>query len=137
MGSQELTSYLKTQRRLQFRLGEHDCFTFTNGAWQAMHGVGYADNFVGRYADLNRKEFAKLMKASFGHIDLIDALDHGLIRVQGFPPKGALVVSKSARPYFTGYALGIAYGASAVFLGESDLEYVPITDIDGAWTCHR
>ncbi len=137
MGSQELTRYLKAQRGREFKLGEHDCFTFTNGAWQAMHGVGYADDFVGLYAGLSKKGFAKLMKSSFGHSDLIDALDHGLIRLQGFPPKGALVVSKSARPYFTGYALGIAYGANAVFLGDCDLEYVPITDIDGAWTCHR
>lgn len=137
MGPESLTSYVKSQRGRQFKLGEHDCFTFTNDAWRVLHGVGYADGFIGKYADLGPKEFAKLMKDSFGHVDLIDALDNGLSRVDGFPPKGALVVSKSARPYFTGYALGIACGVNAVFLGEDDLEYIPITEIDGAWVCRR
>lgn len=137
MGPESLTSYLKAQRGRPFKLGEHDCFTFTNGAWRVQHGVGYADHFIGKYAGLGPKAFAKLMKSTFGHVDLIKALDHGLSRVDGFPPKGALVVSKSARPYFTGYAMGIAYGVNAVFLGDSDVECISITEIDGAWTCHR
>lgn len=132
-----LIAYIKSQRGRKFVLGEHDCFTFTNGAWAAMHGAGYADHFVGKYADLGPKAFARLMRESFGHVKLIDALDHGLCRVAGFPPKGALVVSSSCRPYFTGYALGIAVGADAVFLGDDDVEYRPITEINGAWQCRR
>ena len=77
------------------------------------------------------------MKKTFGHIGLIDALDHGMTRVTGFPPKGALVISQSARPYFTGYALGIAYGVKAVFLNDNDIEYIPITEINGAWVCRK
>ena len=102
-----------------------------------MHGAGYADHIIGKYADLGPKAFARFMRENFGHVGLIDALDNGLCRVYGFPPKGALVASKSCRPYFTGYALGIAVGVQAVFLGDEDVEYMPITEIDGAWTCRR
>lgn len=132
-----LVAYIKSQRGRKFELGEHDCFTFTNGAWAAMHGSGYADHFIGKYADLGPKAFARLMKDSFGHVGLIDALDSGLSRVEGFPPKGALVISSSCRPYFTRYALGIAVGSAAVFLGDDDVEYRSITEINGAWQCRR
>lgn len=137
MGSEGLISYVKEQRGKPFKLGEHDCFTFTNEAWRIMHGHGYADHFVGKYADLGPKAFAKLMKKSFGHVDLIDALDHGMCRVSHVPPRGALVVSKSSRPYFTNYALGLALGLNAVFLGEDDVIFMPISDVDGAWVCRR
>lgn len=138
MGSESLINYVKAQRGRKFVLGEHDCFTFTNGAWRVMHGAGYADHFIGKYADLGPKQFAKLMKDSFGHCSMVDALDAGMSRVDGFPPRGSLVVTKSARPYFTGYALGIAMGINAVFLGDNTVEYIPIEMIDGAWVkCRR
>ena len=128
-----LIGYVKAQRGKPFALGEHDCFTFTNGAWRVLHGRGYADHFVGRYAGLGAKAFAKLMRECFGASNLIEALDAGLRRVDGFPPKGALVASKNARPYFTGYALGLAMGVNAVFLGDEDMIYIPIDEIEGAW----
>lgn len=130
----KLIAYLKAQRGKPFKLGEHDCFTFTNGAWNAMHGAGYADHFIGRYADLGPKGFAKLMWECFNTTDIVKALDNGLQRVDGFPPKGALVITKNARPYFTGHALGIAMGVTAVFLGDDDMLYMPIDQIEGAWT---
>lgn len=133
MGSQSLIIYVKANRDRQFVLGEHDCFTFTNGAWAAMHGCGYADHFIGKYADLGAKQFAALMKKSFGSSDIIEALDQHLTRINGVPPRGALVVTQSARPYFTGYALGIAMGINAVFIGDNGLEYVSIGLVDGAW----
>ena len=128
-----LIEYVKAQRGKPFALGEHDCFTFTNGAWRAMHGHGYADQFVGLYAGLGKKAFAKLMWECFNTSDLIKALDFVLQRVETFPPKGALVVTKKARPYFTGYAMGLAMGANAVFLGDDDMIYLPISEIEGAW----
>jgi hypothetical protein len=138
MGTQSLIAYVKANRDCKFVLGDHDCFTFTNGAWRVMHGSGYADDFVGQYADLGAKKFAALMKKTFGSADMIEALDKNMTRVSGVPPRGALVVTKSARPYFTGHALGIAMGINAVFVGENGLEFIPIELIDGAWVqCHR
>jgi len=128
-----LIRYVKTQRGRRFALGEHDCFTFTNDAWRTMHGVGYADQIVGQYAGLGPKAFAKLMRDTFGKSDIIQALDFNMSRVAGFPPKGALVAVESDRPYFTGYALGLAMGTQAVFIGEVDVIYLPVTQIKGAW----
>lgn len=134
MGPQDrLIRYINGQRGKPFQLGQHDCLTFTNGAWSAMHGKGYADAFIGQYADLGPKGFARLMRENFGTTNMIDALDAGLTRINGFPPKGALVVRKAERPYFTGWAFGIAMGTRAVFIGEQDVVYVPISQIEGAW----
>lgn len=134
MGPQDiLIGYVKAQRGKPFAIGVHDCFTFTNGAWAAMHGRGYADQIVGKYADLGQKGLARLLLDNFGATDLIASLDKVLTRVDGFPPKGALVIMRSERPYFTGYAFGLAMGVTAVFLGESDVVYLPIEQIEGAW----
>ena len=134
MGPQDiLIGYVKAQRGKPFAIGVHDCFTFTNGAWAAMHGRGYADQIMGKYADLGQKQLARLLFDNFGTPSMIDALDAGLTRVNSFPPKGALVVMRSQRPYFTGYAFGLAMGVTAVFLGDSDVIYLPIEQIEGAW----
>lgn len=133
MGPQSLIDYVKAQNGRQFMLGEHDCFTFTNGAWHVMHGHGYADQFIGKYAGLKKRAFSKAMKDAFGSDDLVTALDTVLCRFDGIPPRGALVINKSARPYFTGYAMGIAMGVNAVFLSEQSVVYAPISEIDGAW----
>jgi hypothetical protein len=126
--------YLAAQRGKCFDLGKHDCFTFTNGAWRAMHGRGYADDFVGKYAALGPKAFARLMKETFGAVRLPDALDIGLTRVVGFPPRGALVITKNAQPYLTGFALGICCGVTSVFLNGSGVIHLSTEDTCGAWT---
>lgn len=134
MGPQDrLIAYIKAQRGKEFAIGSHDCLTFTNGAWAAMHGEGFADHLIGKYADLGPKALARMMHDKFGTGSIMAALDSGLTRVEGFPPKGALVVKKVDRPYFTGYAFGIAMGVTAVFLGERDVIYLPIDEIEGAW----
>lgn len=133
MGTKGLNAYVKAQNGKPFLLGHHDCFTFTNGAWHVMHGHGYADHFIGKYAGLGRRGFERAMKEAFGSADLITALDSVLCRHHGIPPRGALVINKSARPYFTGYAFGIAMGLTAVFLSDESVVYAPISDIDGAW----
>lgn len=134
MGPQDrLISYLDDQRGKCFDLGRHDCFTFTNGAWQAMYGVGYADGLIGRYIGLGPKGVMKLIKEAYGTPDIIDALDTNLTRITRFPPKGALVCKKTDRFYMTGYAFGIAVGVHGVFVGDLDMVYIPIEQIDGAW----
>ena len=40
MGKVELNSYLDKMIGIPFEWGVHDCFTFTNGAFRAMYGVG-------------------------------------------------------------------------------------------------
>ena len=53
MGKIELNSYLDKMIDIPFEWGVHDCFTFTNGAFRAMYGVGYADDWEGLYMQSN------------------------------------------------------------------------------------
>lgn len=129
---QRLREYIATQRGKSFALGDHDCFTFTNGAWRAMHGSGYADGIIGKYAGLGPSGFRKLLDENFGAPDLIDALNLNLVRVDGIPPRGALVVQYNGR-WLTRHALGIAMGVTAAFLSEDDVLFLDIDKIDGAW----
>lgn len=129
---QRLRQYVDTQRGKPLVLGVHDCFTFTNGAWRAMHGKGYADQIIGRYSDLGPSGFRQLLRSEFGAPNLIDALDLNLCRVEGVPPRGALVVQNNGR-WLTKNALGIAMGVTAAFLSEDDVLFLDIDKIDGAW----
>lgn len=129
---QRLRRYLSAQRGKSFELGEHDCFTFTNGAWRAMHGQGYADQIMGHYADLGPSGFRRLLRREFGAPNLVEALDLNLVRVEGVPPRGALVVQNNGR-WLTKNALGIAVGVTAAFLSDDDVLFIDIDRIDGAW----
>ena len=128
-----LNDYLREQRGRCFDLGRHDCFTFTNGAWRAMHGAGYADGIIGRYAGLGPKGLKALMRATYGGDTVMQCLDMHLIRVGGVPPRGALVASDKISRWIAGVALGIACGSRAAFLGDQDVVYMPIDEISGAW----
>jgi len=134
MGSQNLNNYLKEQRGRAFDFGVHDCFTFTNGAWCVMHGVGFADEFVGKYSGIGRNELKRLLEDTFGASDMLGCLDITLNRVEGLPRRGALVSVVAPVPYFSGVALGIAMGSTAVFLAPVGVVHLPISQITGAWT---
>lgn len=136
MGSQvTLAAYLADQRGKRFEFGVHDCLTFTNGWWRVRCDAGFADEVIGKYADLGQKEAAKLMWSTFNTSDLPKALDMRLQRIQ-HPNRGDIVISKLARSYFTGYAMGICAGVTSVFLGDDDMIHLATSTVDGAWTCH-
>jgi hypothetical protein len=133
-----LIAYFREQRGRRFKLGEHDCFTFTNGAWRLMHGEGYADDLTGAYGSLSASEMADFILGHYGAESVTEALDAHLTRCDGHPPRGALVVTDQARECIIPFALGIAFGTRAVFLGARDVVYLPVTQIKGAWvSCQR
>lgn len=129
----QLNEYLRQQRGKCFQLGTHDCFTFTNGAWRAMHGVGYADQIIGKYSDLGPKGFKNLLLDAFGYDDIVDCFDAHMTRVDDLPPRGAIVMTSKSARWYTGRALGISAGTKAVFLSDADMVYMPVTEIEGAW----
>ena len=50
MGPREsLTQYINSVRNKPFDWGKNDCLTFTNDAFRAMHGKGWADDWLDRY----------------------------------------------------------------------------------------
>lgn len=128
-----LTEYLKSTRDKEFAWGEFDCLLFTNGAWEAMYGDGWADDWVGRYLKDGRPMSRQELQQEFGYKTFTQAVDDRLTRVQGIPPRGALVATKRARRWAIGNALGIAVGLKAAFVSSQGLTYHPIETIDKAW----
>ena len=130
-----LSQYLSALRANPptFAPGFFDCLVFTNEAWRAMHGQGWADDWIGRYSGGDRFLPAEALRAEFGYRSLFEALDDrpALRRCPHIPPAGALVVSRGAG--VPGKALGIANGHRAVFLGPEGIAHLPITEIQHSW----
>lgn len=117
---------------LPFEWGVHDCFTFTNNAFRAMYGYGYADDWIGLYMQdgqpVNRQQLRKLFKAS----TIDQGLSQKLIKSET-APHGCLVTTKKNQRWWTGVALGISLGSRCVFLGKQGLIKLNIEDIESAW----
>jgi hypothetical protein len=138
MGPQkQLNAYIKAVRGAPFKWGYHDCLTFTNGAWRAMYGHGWADDWLGRYmvatAYGERPMRKDQLRSEFGFFSFVDAVDDKLTRVAHVPPRGALVVTDRVADWGIGYGMGICTGIKAAFLSRQGVIYMPITDISKAW----
>lgn len=133
-----LNAYIKDAAHKSFAWGVHDCLTFTNGAYRAMYGVGWADDWLGRYMLDGRPMRRDELRKEFGWSTLEDAIDDRMQRVQ-FPPRGALVTTKHAQRWVTGVAMGISIGTRGVFLLRQGVIYLPLNLIDNAWikTCPK
>lgn len=133
MGSKSLNKFLRENANRPFKWAEWDCLTFTNSAWHAMHGRGWADDWLGRY---EKAQYPSALKAEYGFKSLPEAIDTKLTRCPlKPPPTGALIIARNASYRFaTGYSMGIAVGSRGAFLGVSGVIYLPITDAVRAWT---
>ena len=128
-----LSAYLKAVSAAPFAWGRHDCLTFTNDAYRAMYGMGWADDWLGRYMDGNRVLRRKELKLEFGYSDFSKAVDDKLKRIDHVPPLGALVTTKKARKWVTGVAMGVCAGSKCAFLDKVGVIYLPMDDIESAW----
>ena len=134
MGARErLNGYLRAMNGKSFAWGHHDCLTFTNDAFKAMHGDGWANDWVGRYMDGSRVLRREELIREFNHNNFDKAVDEKLKRISHVPPLGALVTTKKARKWVTGVAMGICTGSKCAFLDKVGVIYLPLDDIDGAW----
>lgn len=130
-----LNNYIDQIKHKPFQWHTHDCFMFTNNAYKAMYGEGWADDWVGKYIDKNgiylkRDALRKVFKAN----NLADAIDTKLTRIHYIPPRGGLVTTdKIIRKWVIGDALGISLGTKAIFLGEKGIVSIPISLIRNAW----
>ena len=129
---ERLTAYIRAADGASFVWGEHDCLTFTNGAYRAMYGAGWADDWLGRYMIDNRPMRRRELIGEFGWSNIDAAIDTKLTRVS-HPPRGALVTTKHAQRWVTGVALGICTGTRGVFLGKEGVIYMPTEYIEKAW----
>lgn len=135
---ERLNAYIKSAAHKDFAWGSHDCLTFTNGAYVAMYGKGWADDWLGRYMTDGRPMRRDELRKEFGWSSLEDAIDDRMQRVE-FPPRGALVTTKHAQRWVTGVAMGICIGTRGVFLAQQGVIYLPLNLIDKAWikTCPK
>lgn len=129
---ERLTAYIDDCESRSFVWGKHDCLTFTNGAYRAMYGAGWADDWLGRYMVDGRPMRRDELRKEFGWSTLEAAIDNRMDRVK-FPPRGALVTTKHAQRWVTGVAMGICTGTRGVFLSKEGVIYLPLDLIDNAW----
>ncbi len=128
-----LNEYLSENSTKIFDIGLHDCLTFTNGAWRVMYGHGFADAVIGKYKTKGRRGMAQLCKDTYGHFNIIKALDENLQRVDGFPPRGSLVISNDIRRGLFDHAFGISNGTNSFFVADRGLTIIQTDQINGAW----
>jgi len=134
MGPREsLNAYLKQVRDIPFEWGSHDCLTFSNNAFHAMYGEGWADDWLGRYMVDGRPMRKSELKREFKFSNFTDAVDDKLHRIDYIPPLGSLVTTRQAQRWVTGVAMGICTGTKCVFLSKQGVLYLPLDAIEQAW----
>jgi hypothetical protein len=129
----KLPDYLKSVKDTPFKWGTHDCLIFTNRAWVEMYGYGWADDWLGRYMVDGQPMKRNQLQEEFGYKTFTKAVDDRLQRVEGVPPRGALVTTKRAERWAIGSALGISVGLKGAFLSSQGIVYLPIEEFDKAW----
>lgn len=139
MGSQkQLIEYLREVKDKPFHWGTHDCLIFSNGAFRAYHGFGYAEDWFGRYAVDGKPNTTQEMRDEFGVNSFDEMIDAKLKRISYVPPKGAIVATKHGQRRhramrFIPYALGISLGTKAAFLSDDGVLYLPLEDVTSSW----
>jgi hypothetical protein len=128
-----LNAYIKQVRSEPFSWGKHDCLTFSNAAFEAYHGFGYADDWLGEYMSGNDPMLPSRLRDRFKAQTFDEAIERKLQRVDHVPPRGALVATKKVERWLIGYALGICVGTKAAFLSRQGVVYSPLDDIAKAW----
>lgn len=133
-----LGRYIMSRRGIPFKYGENDCLTFTNGWCRVLRGVGFADHVVGRYSDIPPSRAWAEIAGRLGYRDLFSALDDVLEPISSkIPPRGAIVATSRAEPLGIPYALGIAAGVDAAFIGAHGAVSLPLSVVKGAWICPK
>ena len=128
-----LNDYIRSVKDTPFKWGDHDCLTFSNAAFKAYHGFGYADDWLGEYLGKKDPLTPSEMRRKFKSDSFDEAMADRMQEVNHVPPRGAVVATKKAERWLIGYALGICLGTKAAFLSRGGVVYYPLDDIDKAW----
>lgn len=133
MNLEALNAYLDSKRDTEFVWGSNDCLTFSNGAFHAMYGEGWCDDWLGRYMRGKEHISNEELRGEFGFDTLEDGVSSKLTKIDYVAPRGALVTAKLSRRFLLGQAFGISTGTKAVFLMHRGLAYYPIEKVSNAW----
>ena len=134
MGPRErLNDYLNSVRDIPFQWGKFDCLIFTNNAFKAMHGEGWADDWLNRYMEGSRVLRRSELRKEYKQNQFIPAIDKKLKRIDYVPPLGALLASDREIRFSVGYVLGVSVGSKACYLGKDGLIWKPFETVSYAW----
>ena len=136
MGSREsLNQYINSARNKPFEWGKNDCLTFTNDAFRAIYGKGWADDWLDRYMENTMPIGRKQLEQEFGFKirELSAKISERLNKINYVPPLGALVTTKQCQRWIIGFALGISTGSKAVFLSKDGVIHLPMEAVHEAW----
>jgi hypothetical protein len=97
-----------------------------------MYGVGYADDWIGRYMNGSSPKNSRSMMKEFKASTLSAGLSTKLIKVDQ-PVLGCLVTTSKNQRWVTGAALGVSVGSRAIFLAKDGLMKINIEDVESAW----
>jgi len=128
-----LNEYLESKRKTDFVWGSNDCLTFTNGAFHAMYGEGWCDDWLGRYMRGKEHIANDELQSEFGFETLEEGVSSKLTKIDYIAPRGALVTAKLSRRFLLGQAFGISTGTKAAFLTRRGLLYLPVDRVSSAW----
>jgi hypothetical protein len=131
--SHRLNDYIRSVRGKPFKWGHHDCLIFSNDAFKAFHGFGYADDWVGEYMAGDDPMLPSRLRDRFKAQTFDEAIEKRLDPIGYTPPRGALVATKQIERWLIGYALGVCVGTKAAFLSRAGVIYSPLDEIDKAW----
>ena len=129
----KLDAYLKENRSKCFKIGEHDCFTFTNQWWKIKTGSGFASALEGQYSGAKPQTYQAMLRNHFGVSDAYSALDRLLTRRAGFAHRGDIVAMDRDAGSYTGVAMGICIGTTSAFVAPHGLVFVDTDTVKGAW----
>ena len=127
-----LNEYLSEVCDVPFEWGVHDCFTFTNGAWKAMYGQGWADDWVGKYMIEGKPMRGDELRKTFRFGD-IDAALRSRLTPYDRPVLGSLVTTERSQRWMIGVAMGISLGSRCVFLSKDGLIKLNAEDVQSSW----
>lgn len=133
MNIEALNEYLESKRKTDFVWGSNDCLTFTNGAFHAMYGEGWCDDWLGRYMRGKEHIANDELQSEFGFETLEEGVSSKLTKIDYIAPRGALVTAKLSRRFLLGQAFGISTGTKAAFLTRRGLLYLPVDIVSSAW----
>jgi len=127
-----LNEYLSEVCDVPFEWGVHDCFTFTNGAWTAMYGQGWADDWLGKYMIEGKPMRGDELRKTF-RFGSIDAALRSRLTPYDRPVLGSLVTTNKNQRWMIGVAMGISLGSRCVFLSKDGLIKLNAEDVQSSW----
>jgi len=118
-----------------FQWHTNDCYQFTTRAWEVMYGFPWSTGWKELYTDeFGRYRTYEDSLKVFGVNSLEEAIDRHLERTRVPPKRGCLVTAKADLNKVNMMALGISVGHKAAFLQKRGVVYLPISQVQNAWT---